>query len=114
MKIVITNTFKKDFLKIFLHEKMINIFINKLKESNLIYLNSNIFKFKFHIRTLSVRWILLVNINDKYIPILIVKKSDKQFWQNLVFDKKLENKLLTIIPKIENDILENNFTTFNI
>jgi hypothetical protein len=55
MKIIITKTFKQDFLDIFYDYRLLNVFIKKLNETSLIRLNENLFKFKFYIKTISTR-----------------------------------------------------------
>lgn len=104
MKIIITKTFKYDFLDIFYDYRLLNVFIKKLNETNLIRLNKDLFKFKFYIKTISTRWIVFLNINDYYIPILLSKKSDKNLWDNLVLNKYIKHILDTKFKKMSLDL----------
>jgi len=55
MKIIITDAFKKSFKEIFINDTFLDVFLKKLKETNFISLDKNILKFKFYVRTVSVR-----------------------------------------------------------
>jgi hypothetical protein len=55
MKIILTKTFKKDFEDLFHNDSFLKIFLKKLKETNFIFLENRLYKFKFYIKTVSVR-----------------------------------------------------------
>lgn len=112
MQIIITKTFKKDFFEIFVSQKLLEVFVNKIKNTNLIFLEKNLLKFKFYISSLSIRGVVFININWNYFPIIIAKKSDKNIWENLVLNKYtrdlIDNKLL----KIQKDLKNKDFEIF--
>ncbi|MDP2090129.1 MAG: hypothetical protein Q8K30_00900 [Candidatus Gracilibacteria bacterium] len=105
MKIIITKTFKQDFLDVFYDYRLLNIFIKKLNETKLIRLNQDLFKFKFYIKTISTRGIVFLNINNYYIPILLSKKSDKNIGDNLVLNKYIKHILDTKFEKMGQDLI---------
>ena len=92
MKVIITKTFEK-----FLNKHFSNYFIDlaylsqELKKSfkDEIYLKRPIMKFKLKINKLSYRLVWLVK-NNKIVPILIFLKKDKNFWENIIWNKELE------------------------
>ena len=106
MNIIITKNFKKDFNKIFKWNKDIASFSLKLKKTQIINLDNPFKKYKFSFLNINVRWILLFEINNNYLPIFIVKKSDKKFWMNLIITnsikKILELNYLKAIEDIKN------------
>jgi hypothetical protein len=55
MKIIITKTFLKDFSEIFSDMRFLKIFLKKVNETKLIFLSDELYKFKFYIKTVSVR-----------------------------------------------------------
>lgn len=104
MKIIITKTFLKDFKEVFYDEKFLFVFLRKLKETKLIFLTDELYKFKFYIKTISVRWVLFVNIDNMFIPILLVKKSDKNIWENLILNKFIKEIIDTKLWKMWKDL----------
>lgn len=113
MKIIITASFKKDFKDVFSNQRFLDIFIKKLKETKFIWLGMNLYKFKFYIKMLSVRWIIFLNINDSYIPILITKKSDKNIWENLVLNENIKNILDTKFKKMKEDVQNKDYDIYS-
>lgn len=113
MKIIITVSFKSDFKEIFSNYRFLDIFIKKLKETRLISLNTDLYKFKFYIKMMSVRWIIFLNINNTYIPILITKKSDKNIWENLILNKNIKAILDTKFKKMKEDIQNKDYDIYN-
>lgn len=104
MKIIITKTFLKDFKEVFYDEKFLKVFLKKLNETSLIFLTNELYKFKFYIRTISIRWVIFLNINNYFIPILIVKKSDKNIWENLVLNKFIKEIIDNKLWKMSRDL----------
>lgn len=86
-----------------------DIFIKKLKEIRFVWLGTDLYKFKFYIKMVSVRWIVFLNINNTYIPILISKKSDKNTGENLVLNKEIKSILDTKFKKMREDIQNTNY-----
>ncbi len=114
MKIIITDAFKKNFKEIFINDIFLDVFLKKLKETNFISLDKNILKFKFYVRTVSVRWIIFRNLNNSYIPIIIAKKSDKNIWDNLILDKNIKSILDVKFKKMSDDLDNKNFIKYDI
>ena len=112
MNIIITGTFLKDFNKIVKQEKHLTLFVNKIKNNNLINLDNNYKKYKINLFWIAIRWIILININKYQIPILIFKKSDKKYWMNLTLDKNITKILEIQYLKIKKDIENNNFIIY--
>jgi hypothetical protein len=108
MDILISNTFIKDFNKIIKLNDWLNSFLLELKkiEKNIIKLSNNLFKYKFYVWNLSIRWVLILEISDKniHIPCLIFKKSDKNYWNNLILTKEIEKLIDIQSCKIFKDI----------
>ena len=90
MQIIITNTFKNDFLSIFKFQQLFDKFlvVIKNKAHKLIDLKYPYKKFKCDIWNITVRWIVFIS-NENIIPIYIVKKSNKQYWENLILNKEI-------------------------
>jgi hypothetical protein len=80
------------------------VFIKKLREISLISLWDNLHKFKFYVTTVSIRWIVFININNSYIPIIIAKKADKNLWENLILNNSLRILLDTKFRKMKLDL----------
>lgn len=103
MNIIITKNFKKDFNKIFKWSKDIVLFSLKLKKTQIINLDYPFKKYKFSFLNINVRWILIFEINNNYLPIFIVKKSDKKSWMNLIITNSIKKILeLNYLKAIEN------------
>lgn len=112
MKIIITKTFLKDFKEVFYDEKFLWIFFRKLKEKKLIFLTDKLYKFKFYIKTISVRWVIFINVNNVFIPILLVKKSDKNIWENLILNKSIKEIIDTKLLKMWKDLKSWDYQVF--
>lgn len=113
MKIIITNTFEKDFYSIFNSYKLMNFFIGKIYKSKLINLSTEYKKFKIDILNQSVRWIIYIEDNQEiYIPIFIVKKADKKYWMNLILTKEILEILDLKFKKSINDFNLHNFKVY--
>ncbi len=112
MNIIITKTFKKDFLKI-LHKKSLKIFCLKLKKENFFLLEEPYKKFKFDINWTSIRWIIVLH-NDKInlIPLFIIKKSNKKYWMNLILNKEIKKIIILKYDKSINDIENDHFEIY--
>jgi len=112
MKVIITNTFKKDFYNIFNYSKLMIFFIEKIKKTKLINLNTEYKKFKIEILNQSIRWIIYIENQDKYfIPIFIVKKSDKKYWMNLMLTKDV---LAILDVKLQKATIDLNFKRYKV
>lgn len=114
MKILITNSFLKDFEKTIKLKNWLNIFLQKLKESNIFRLNDETKKFKFYISNISVRGIVFINEYNIGIPILIVKKSDKKYWSNLVLNKEIEDILKIKLVDMNSDLIKWKYKKYEI
>ncbi len=84
----------------------------KLKETKLINLKNPYFKIKTYINWLSLRWIWIFTDSKTLIPILFVLKKDKKYWENLVLDKEILNKINNLFWKYSLDFEKWDFTEF--
>lgn len=107
--IIIAKTFKKDFKKIYKNETDLNKFAIKISKTKLLNLEKPFEKFKFSFKLIDVRGILISEVENFYIPIFIVKKSDKNYWMNLILNPKIEKILEIKSKKIEKDIENDDF-----
>lgn len=113
MNLIITKTFLKDFYCIFNSEKILKYFTQKIYKSDLISLNQEYKKFKFDILNQSIRWIIYVeNDNNFFIPIFIVKKSDKKYWMNLILTKEILEILDLKMSKSIDDFNSGNYKIY--
>jgi len=107
MNIVITNTFKKEFISIFKSESLMTGFCEKIKYSKNIRLDFPLDKIKFKYVWIDIRWIIFIWIKDKILPIFIIKKSNKKYWNNLVLNKEIKDiskiKLKNCLLDFENN-----------
>ena len=105
MNVCFTETFKRDFLNICEYERLYLDFCDKFKSKlhKLIDLKHPYKKFKFDINWTALRWIVVEN-NWRFIPIFIIKKSNKLRWENLVIDDNLMTRINHIRPKIIDDM----------
>ena len=108
--------YKKEFDDLIIEENWIVSFLKNLKydENNFFRLNEQFSKFKFFVLKNNVRWIIYIMWNWVVSPIFIVKKSDKQYWMNLVLTKELKKILELKLEKIERDINNDDFQLYEI
>ncbi len=114
MKIIITKTFLKDYKKI-CKNLDIEIFTkNILSIQNLekMYLKRPILKLKIKISNIHIR-LACKYIEDRLLlfPILIYKKSDKNYWNNLVWEN-VEEIINQQLIKIESDLQKWNYNVY--
>ena len=112
MNIIITETFKKDFLKIFKSELFLENFSQNLKNIKSIKLTSPYNKFKLQMWWIHLRWIYIILLQNKYLPIFVVKKSNKKYWNNLLINNKNIYFYKLKYEKSINDIENNNFKIY--
>lgn len=104
---------KKEFYKIFIKKSDLNKFCNKTKIWNFINFKIPYKKYKFTISWISIRWIIVIHDNRvSVIPIFIIKKSDKTYWNNLIFNKKMDNILNLKYDKAIQDIENNDYKVY--
>lgn len=114
MKIFITKTFKNIFLKEFNFNSILLDFIKILSEKNhnLIDLKYPYKKFKYNMWNLTIRGIIFCWIENILIPLFIVKKSDKKYWNNLILNWNIEKILEDRLIKTKIDLEDNNFEKY--
>ena len=112
MTIIITKTFKKDFNKIF-KDNNLSIFCKQLSLSKEINLEIPYKKYKINISWITIRWVYVIWINWIYLPIFIVKKSDKKYWMNLILTKELVKILQLKYEKNLEDIEKWDFKKYD-
>lgn len=94
MKIILTKSFIQDFDKDFKNYNINHIdLILKLKSTKIINLTNPFIKFKITVKKISLRWVWIINDNNKIIPIFFVLKKDKKYWENLVLNKDILQKI---------------------
>ena len=107
--VIIAKTFKKDFKKIFKKETDLNKFAIKISKTKFLNLEKPFKKYKFSFKLIEIRGVLIFEIEKIYIPIFIVKKSDKKYWMNLIITDEIKEVLELKYKKIKLDIENNNF-----
>jgi len=113
MKIIITETFEKNFLKEFKkYNFKLENFVEILRKTNLINLKEPYFKIKLSLNNVSLRWIVIKNDIWKIIPVFIVLKKNKVLWDNLVLNKKVLEKIDSLMWKMSKDFEENDFEEY--
>jgi len=104
MKIIITQTFEKNFIKDFKKYNFdLTKFIQVLKKTNQISLKSPYFKIKIFLDWVSIRGISVINDIWNIIPIFIVLKKDKKIWENIVLNKVVLEKINMLLWKMTED-----------
>ncbi len=94
MKIILSKNFIQDFEKDFKNYNLTyQDLVLRLKSTKIINLVNPFIKFKITIKWVSLRWIWIVNDNNKIIPIFFVLKKDKKYWENLVLNKEILQKV---------------------
>ena len=117
MLIIITNTFKKNYIKYFKKQSNCSIvkicsIINKEALLNELYLKRPFMKMKFNFCEKAIRLLVLKKENKKIIiPIFITDKNDKKYWYNMTWEN-IETKTKNILQNIYTDIENNNFEEF--
>jgi len=118
MKIIITETFRKDCKNFFWKEfkvcsieKIIGI-INKEILIHWMYVSRPFMKIKFNFCNKSIRMVVL---KDKdiwaIIPVFITDKNDKVYWYNLIWNN-ISKKVLVNMEKITKDILNKKYSIY--
>lgn len=86
-------TFEKDFKK---HDITIKILVKKLTSIPLIWLRSPFVKIKCYLGWLSVRGVAIKKPKENIlliVPIFVVKKTNKQQWDNIILSKKILSQI---------------------
>jgi len=114
MRIVITKTFEKDFIKVLKYRNFLNDFSDLLKKKShtFIDLKDPYKKFKYKIWNISLRSILFFSFENKIIPIFIAKKSDKKDWYNIILDNRFNDILKQKLLLVKDDIQKWNFEIY--
>lgn len=106
MKIIITDTFLKDYNKLVKTTSVEHLIaaIKSIKNIEGIYLQRPLVKLKIKLINLHIRLVgRYVDTKLVFVPILVFKKSDKNRGENISFESIsdiLENKMI----KIDNDL----------
>lgn len=114
MKIVITESFEREFYKLFKYSFLINNLVEKLKtkQHTLINLIYPYRKFKYKIFNISIRWVVFVGLENKIVPIYIAKKKDKIRWYNIKVDKDFLKILDSILKNTKTDLRYNKYKVY--
>jgi hypothetical protein len=80
MKIIITNTFDKKFLKKLNKYFSILELINELKNKKIkIFLKDSFYKVKIKLNSVDFRGVVLLVFEDKMVPLILYLKNDKKY-----------------------------------
>lgn len=115
MKIILPKTAEKDLFKMLISDKSIEELIEKIKLQNIekIYLKRPFVKIKVSFFWLTFRIIWEYKKIDWFLVlILFFKKTNKKYWNNLIWSKEIESKIINILPKIWDDLEKNNFKIY--
>ena len=115
MKILLTQTVEKELIKTFSSQKSVDFFIKKIKENNqdTIYIQRPFVKIKVGVFWLSLRVVWEYRkVWGQLVIILIIKKSDKRYWNNLLWSKEIKQKVCWTLWKIAKDISLNNYKIY--
>ena len=112
MNIVITDTFKKEFISMFKSDVLIWKFCKKINKSKVINLDYPLDKIKFNFIGISIRWLIYISIKDKVLPILIVKKSNKKYWNNLILNNEIKKICKVKLGKCLDDFDEGKYKMY--
>lgn len=94
MKIILAKSFIQDFEKDFKNYNLsYEDLVSKIKSTKIINLVNPFIKFKITIKWVNLRWIGIINDNNKIIPIFFVLKKDKKYWENLILNKEVLQKI---------------------
>ena len=112
MKIIITDSFKTKYKKIF---NLIDIYklSEKIKAYKLINLKYPYFKLKLSIWNIAIRWILLKTKWWNLVYLILCLKKDKNCWYNMIFDT-LKKDIYNIESKILYDLKYGFYTEIQI
>lgn len=113
MKIILSNQFiidfENDFKKYWISYQWL---VLKLKETKIINLKNPYFKIKIYINWISLRWIWIFNNKNTVVPLFFVLKKDKKFWDNLILNKVILNKINKLFERYWEDFNKWNFIEF--
>lgn len=115
MKILVSYTTEKELNKIINSDNAKIVFFNKLKNINpeLIYLKRPYVKIKVSLFNIAFRIIWkFKKINWILVLIFVLKKVDKNFWENIIWNKRLENRIDFKLGKINEDIEKWNYKLY--
>ena len=111
MIVKIPKTFVKNFNKDFsLYNINIEVLAKKLLETDYIFIKNPIFKFKWYIWWISIRWFLMIS-GDIIMPIYIIIKNSKE-WENLILDKNMSKKINKLVDIYIEEISNWDFEIF--
>ena len=106
MNVIITksflNNFRKDFRK---YNFSLTDLVNGLIDTKKIKLKQPYNKVKLKLNWVDIRWIVLINLWRKILPIYLVLKKDKKYWENLIINKETVKVLEKTSVDINNDLL---------
>lgn len=104
MKTILTKSFITDFEK---HFKKYSIGHNdlviKLKKTKIIKLKNPYFKIKTQLNWVELRWIWIFNDEKNLIPIFFVLKKEKIYWENLILNKEVLQKINNLLFSYSKD-----------
>ena len=92
-------TFEKDFKN---YHLTIDDFCKKLQETSCIHIKNPIYKFKFYIKWIAVRWFILKKDTDIVVPLCIFLKSSIE-GNNLLLTPTMSQKIEWLLAIYEKD-----------
>jgi hypothetical protein len=105
MRVIISNSFKKNYLHDIQKQCNQHDFITflKQKQHTFIWLHHPYFKIKGNIKGISIRWVLFLFESDTIIPLMVFLKKNKKYWENINW-YLFENEILSEYKKVIEDI----------
>lgn len=104
MKIIITDTFSKNFLNKLKKYFSIWELVDELKKEKInIKLKDPFYKIKLKLNLVDFRGVVLLVFDDKIVPLMLYLKKDKQNWENIIWSK-YKAKILENQNKISKDL----------
>lgn len=112
MIVQIPQTFENIFLKDFKqYHFSVEGLARKLKGISTIHIQEPIYKVKFFLNGIAMRW-LVVKKGNVLVPLLVLLKDSKE-WKNLVLDKQMKKIVDNLLLVYQNDFLNKKFTTYS-
>jgi hypothetical protein len=84
---------------------------NKLKEIDSIQIKHPIYKVKFYLNGIAMRWFIAKKSETTIVPLYFIQKSSRE-WQNLVLDQATAAKINSLLATYQIDFVQGNYSTY--
>ena len=115
MRVLVSWTVEKEVFKIFSSLKLQEVLFTKISEQthNIIYIKRPYIKIKLRIFSSSLRIVArYFPEEDLLILLFVLKKTDKNFWENIYWDKDTELRVIQRNERINSDIKKSNYKLY--